>query len=110
MTKYKVLILPEGRCITYGEAKLSISNKQLSNEIDANEEAISFLTKQNNHISKYYNRQYKKLLELRVALGNRALEEATFISRKKAEKGLAFYLEHCKKPYKICEFDFLPQD
>ena len=105
MTKYKVLILPEGRCIS--EAECSSMSFQYRTVL-YKEKIDEF-----NQIPEDMRRHYDLILYDKAKSDLNQLQrefdtDAIFMSRKKAEAGLGNFLNYNNpKKYQPTEFDFI---
>lgn len=118
MSKYKILLMPEGRCLSEGETNTrGILDLSYSAEENVNNFYKLYLqymredpfdgttVQQIKEESDYALQHIKKLKES-------LQKEAIFMSYKKAQKGLQFYLDYNApedKKYQLTEFEFIKE-
>lgn len=118
MIKYKLLLIPEGRYLSIEETSGTRTLQTLSH-IDAeiavlNSEAMCLVYYNGNTIWGHkpsVRKPVDTLIAKRALLLRELTKDAIFISKKKACKGLLYFLKsYNKKNYQPCEFDLIIQE
>jgi hypothetical protein len=117
MSKYKILLIPEGRCLSEGETTVYVILEQINNLTKlAMMYYKEYLFEQQQ--DPFSNHAKDIIKDLDVVLQKSSLlraslcKEAVFMSYKKAQQGLRFYLDFNSpedKKYHLTEFEFIKE-